>query len=399
MKEPVQATGKKTATSSSKKAHAKQPTPTKQPSASKQTAPAKHSDSTRSPRPSLKLVIPDTGTRLDGKSEPREKVAKPPATKRTEDPKAEKPERSQVQEKQVSPVPRASIPTPIILLQPPTPLGGQGSPIVPAKLQLEDSPMVESPTAGRPPVASNDQQSPHSLSPPALPLPVDPVARPNASSNQEKASSSSTSQKQAKFTFTIPPAKKPKRGLNSLESLSSDKMSIDGSSKGYNLDLMFESPSIENPLGGLPGHLQSKVSEDLSNASGKAKSDPFMGLPPPTRIFRPGEEVIATIQLSPNVAVDSKNGIEKIVRPALVKLFGKRTPLLRETSAHIRYRYSWIILPRNSASLGHAPFDAVPKTTIHLRISSALSPKGCTRQSRWKQRSKELVTSGTHGYA
>jgi hypothetical protein len=105
-------------------------------------------------------------------------------------------------------------------------------------------------------------------------------------------------------------------------------MSID-STKGYNLDLMFESPSIENPQGGLPSHLQPKVSGPVESSGNADAILPSKGLPwAPTTLLRPGEEVVGTVQVSPKATVDSKYSIEKIVRPALVKLFGGLFQLL-----------------------------------------------------------------------
>lgn len=296
------------------------PNPPKKPVSDKNSP--KVPEKTASPRPTLKLVIPETGAHLN---EPKEKI-KPVLPQRIEQTKATKVD--DPASKPPNPIPRPSIPTPVIFLQPPTPVGGQEKPATREKLKLEDSPSVESPTVTRP-TSPNEPQSPGALSPPPLPPPVDPVARPYSQSDRERPQANgSPPPKRAMFTFVIPPNKKGKGLANNtaIAPPASDSMSIDGNGssdnvEGYNLDLMFEASSIEDPAGRLPVHLQPKV--PAKSGSTEKVLPPSSTSYLPKKLLRPGETVIGSIQPLTGVSIDSKYSIEKVVRPSLIKLFGK----------------------------------------------------------------------------
>ena len=294
-------------------------------------------------RPSLKLVIPNTGKSAGEKSMPLIKVAKPPPSQRTEEKgnvvKPKQPASPKVPPP-ASQISRPTLPAPTILLQPPTPPAGRLEDGPAEKLQLAESPMHESPSGI--PLASAQNPSSSKLSPPPSPPPMEPVALPGTSAEAPFPSVEPEAQRRRpSFIFKIPPVKpsnKPLsrktdvRGRNSLESLStlsSDSMFVDDTHTnhdmaGLDLGMMFDSPSRENPSGGLPSHLQPKVVnqmgelDDLQQFS--LENDFYKPPPPLSRGFGHGGEIVATLPM--DGSLDSKHAIEKRIRPSLVKLFG-----------------------------------------------------------------------------
>jgi hypothetical protein len=289
-------------------------------------------------RPALKIVIPDAGGRVaDPVAQPEKKVAAVPTS--------EAKKRSQVDKdptpKQASPftpIPRAPIPTPVIFLQPPTPPAGQATSNEREKLEFNDSPMVDISTK-KPETLESTPQSGRNLALPPSPTIAEPVhlptETPTSSTNREAENFTS---KRANFTFIIPPAKgymKRGRGrprkhpLKETSSSSTSKsMSVDRDngvqSQGYDLSLMFDSPSKENPHGGLPMHLQPRPLSELPSKSPKKLIGwQSNAVTAPRKTWNIGEEVIGVVPFTSDGTPDNKQSVERQVRPALIKLFGR----------------------------------------------------------------------------
>jgi hypothetical protein len=314
---------------------------------------------TRAKPPNLKIVIPNTGQRLgDKRSNPA--GPKPPLPRRKD---ALQPEKAEKLADFVA-IPRADLPTPVIFLQPPTPPQEKANTLAPEKLQLDDPPIVESPNNIKPASGESTPKSPENLNLPPSPSTVEPVARPSPedvtmASPVQTQTQTQTQNRVARFTFKIPPAKKvkslknkhsakhPKTNIRAgasdddTSSLTDESMSIDRSlsgdgTKGYDLALLFDSPSRENPEGGLPTHLQpktitpsaSRITNVLpadADANAKALQQALVKqneVRRPIRLLDPHQEIVGMIKTVTRAPLDTKNAVEKHVRPALVKLFG-----------------------------------------------------------------------------
>lgn len=296
-------------------------------------------------RPSLKLVIPNTGQSVAAKPVPQIKIAKPPSRSTDVKGKGDKQQPTSPQVPPPTQIPRSTLPAPKILLQPPTPPAGRSPGIPTERLQLAESPMHESPSG--PPTATNQAPTSSGLSPPPSPPPVEPVALPGSPANdQPRSIDANVAPVRPSFTFTfkIPPAKsthkvigsrksdvQARNSVDSPSSLGSDSMLVDEarmdySASGLDLGMMFDSPSRENPSGGLPSHLQPRMSNQttpfeashFSSGGGSDNSPSPLG-----KAFTQGGEIVATLPL--NGTLESKYAIERRIRPSLVKLFGMCT--------------------------------------------------------------------------
>lgn len=284
--------------------------------------------------PSLKILIPDTGERLGDK---RPKVVGNVPAAAPHRKAALTPEKAEKLAAEVS-IPRADLPTPVIFLQPPTPPQAVENTLVPEKLHIEDPPAAEATKIVQSPSTEDTPKSPNSLSLPPSPSLDDPVALPAQPTDVKMNSPVQIQARRGTFLFKIPPAKNDKTAKNKnivkrqkldkrtrgndddTSSLTDESMSIDRSlsldaANGYDLALMFDSPSRENPHGGLPEHLKPKGNDSKQTHPSNETRRLY-------RTIYPNQEIVGTIKTMPRTPLDSKNALERHVRPALVKLFG-----------------------------------------------------------------------------
>ncbi|CCA68741.1 hypothetical protein PIIN_02604 [Serendipita indica DSM 11827] len=285
--------------------------------------PEASSQSPGSTRPSLKIIIPNSSQQTSSQPVPRGENqppiinnAKPVVTHSETPPK-------------ITPLPRADIPTPIIFLQPPTPEDGQSTAQPPQPMPLENM-SIDTPREGAaPPIIQSPEKpnSPHALVLPPSPPPMDPVSLPKTLANDEMDMTPTVkSRKRGSFTFTIPPARSVGKARQKRDSLGQGSQqeltSIDGTGSGYDLSLLFEANEEDTPAGSLPLHLVSKVPQQLGPIPPPATLRPAPSAPTPPRPLLPfGQDLVGKIDAPSPSKFETKHAIEKVIRPALIKLF------------------------------------------------------------------------------
>ncbi|KAG8836079.1 hypothetical protein FRC17_010012 [Serendipita sp. 399] len=274
--------------------------------------------STQTSRPNLKIVIPETGKHLGQATKPKQ-IQKPEEPRKRE----AKPIPPPVQPKSpstVTSIPRADLPTPVIYLQPPTPINQHSPPQTARPLDIPDD-VVSEPLPI--PNTSQDSAPQGALSPPPRPDSVEPIARLESQGNETMAITSDEPRRRPSFTFLIPPVKSDKRTKKTPEP-SNEILSLDGTGSGYDLSLLFDVDDEEAPPG-LPPHLKARITNDSSSSelpsSFIAPVTQQKPAPQPKSLLDPSQELVGKLKPSLHVALDSVASIEEMVKPALIKLF------------------------------------------------------------------------------
>ncbi|KAG8839387.1 hypothetical protein FRC18_011498 [Serendipita sp. 400] len=333
---------------------------------------------TQASRPSLKIVIPETGKHFNQSMKPKQ-VSKTEGNKRSaaksEPAKSEPPPVQPKSPSTVTSIPRVDLPTPVIFLQPPTPLDRHSPPQTPRPLDLPDDIQPEAPPT---PKLLQDTASQNNLGPPPVPDPVEPIALPQLHEDEIMVTGQDKPQRRPSFTFVIPPIRSEKQRKKTPDT-SAEIVSLDGTGSGYDLSLLFD-VEHETASPGLPPHLQAKIDSSPPKI-------PSFSTPPavqqksasqPRGLLTSDQELIGKLNPSLSTSLDSVGNIEVMIKPALIKLFDSAG--LSSPSVLLPWVTLPLLLCHRRLFISGFPRECLPRV-VRDRVDAQSGPTGWSYSS------------------